>query len=177
MSAFMELCLRRQTCRDFADKPVEHEKLVSCVEAARLAPSGCNAQPWSFVVVESPELVAQTAACVPQMGMNPYAAAAKAFVVVLEEHATLMPKISCLLDSQYFAKGDLGAAGAYLCLEAAEQGLGVCQFGIYDREKLGQVLGIPKDKQYGALFGIGYPAKDEIRPKQRKALAEVARFV
>lgn len=177
MSDFLELAKRRQTCRGFADKPIEHDKLVACVEAARLAPSGCNAQPWSFVVVENPDLVAKVAECPQQLGSNPYAAGAKAFVVILEEHAALMPAIASLLDSQYFAKGDLGAAAAYFCLEAEAQGLGTCQFGIYDRGKLGQLLGIPAEKQYGALIGIGYPADKAVRPKQRKALEKVARFV
>lgn len=177
MSEFMDLCLRRQTCREFSDRPVEHDKLVQCVEAARNAPSGCNAQPWSFVVAESPEAVKQVGECVQQMGMNPYAMQAKAFVVIVEEHATLMPAIACLLDSQYFAKGDLGAAAAYFCLEAEAQGLGTCQFGIYDRAKLGTVLGIPPDKQYGALIGIGYAAKPDVRKKARKGLDAVARFV
>ncbi len=177
MSDFMDLCLRRQTCREFADRPVEHDKLVQCVEAARNAPSGCNAQPWSFVVVESPDKVKQVGECVQQLGMNPYAMQAKAFVVILEEHATLMPALAALVDSQYFAKGDLGAAAAYFCLEAESQGLGTCQFGVYDRTKLGKVLGIPEEKQYGALIGIGYPAKPETRKKSRKPLDQVARFV
>ena len=178
MSQFMDLCLRRQTCREFSDKPVEHEKLVACVDAARLAPSGCNAQPWSFVAVEKPETVKQVGECVLQLGMNPYAAAAKAFVVIVEEPATLMPKISCLVEGQYFAKGDLGAATAYLCLEAASQELGTCQFGIFDRVKMRTILNIPGDKPISALIGIGYPLHPEtVRPKQRKSLEEVARFI
>ena len=63
MKDFMDLCLRRQSCRDFSDRPVEHEKLVQCIEAARLAPSGCNAQPWSFVVVEDPAVEIGRASC------------------------------------------------------------------------------------------------------------------
>ncbi|MDR0629155.1 MAG: nitroreductase family protein, partial [Treponema sp.] len=48
---FLDLCLRRQSCRNFSDKPVEHDKLVKCVDAGHYAPSACNSQPWSFVVV------------------------------------------------------------------------------------------------------------------------------
>ena len=176
MSEFKEMCLRRQTCREFTDAPVEHEKLVAIVDAARLAPSGCNSQPWSFIVAEKKDTVKQVAECVAQMGMNPYAAQCQAFVVVVEEPATLMPKISCLIDNQYFAKGDVGAAVVYISFEAASQGLGACQFGIFDREKMRTILGIPKEKQINALVGIGYPAKPEIRQKQRKSLDEVARF-
>ncbi len=177
MSAFMDLCKRRQTCREFADRPVEHEKLVACLEAARLAPSGCNAQPWSFVVVESPDKVAEIAKAPQQMGMNPYAAGAKAFVIVVEEHATLMPKIAPIFDSQVFAKGDMGAAVAYMCLEAAEQGLATLQLGVFDRETIYKTLNISRDKNIAALLAFGYAADDQIRPKARKEFDQVVTFV
>lgn len=177
MKDFMDLCLRRQSCRDFDDRPVEHEKLVQCLEAARLAPSGCNAQPWSFVVAEDPTVVAEVAKCAQQMGMNEWLVKAKAFIVVLEEHAVLMPGIRRLLDSQYFAKGDLGAATLTVCLAAEEQGLGSCILGIYDREKICELLNIPIENQFGALIALGYPASDKVRGKNRKPLEEIVRFV
>ena len=177
MKDFMDLCLRRQSCRDFDDRPVEHEKLVHCLEAARLTPSGCNSQPWSFVVAETPEVVAEVAKCGQQMGMNEFLAKAKAFVVILEEHAVLMPGIRRLLDSQYFTKGDLGAATLTVCLAAEDQGLGSCIIGIYDREKICELLNIPLEKQFGALIALGYPAGDKIRNKNRKPLEAIARFV
>lgn len=177
MSEFYDLCLRRQTCRSFADRPVEHEKLVNCVESARQAPSGCNSQPWNFVVVETPDKVAETAKYAMQLGANPYAAAAKAFILIVEEHAVLKPVISSVMDSQVFAKGDLGAAGAYLCLEAECQGLGVCQIGVFDRENLRKVLDIPADKPIVALFAVGYPADPKVRKKDRKPLESIVKFV
>ncbi len=177
MQDFMDLCLRRQSCRKFADKPVEHEKLARCVEAARLTPSGCNAQPWSFVVAESPAAVAEVAKCAQQMGLNEFTSGAKAFFVVLEEHAMLVPKIRCLLDSQYFAKGDLGAAVLTLCLAAEEQGLGTCIIGMYDREGICKALNLPPDKRFGGLIAVGYPESDKVRPKIRKPVEEIVRYV
>jgi nitroreductase len=177
MEDFMELCLRRQSCRSYADKPVEHEKLVRCVEAARLAPSGCNAQPWSFVVVENPDLVPEVAKSSQQLGGNEYISQAKAFIVVLEEHAVLMPRLRCMLDSQYFAKGDIGMAILHICLEAETLGLGTCILGLYDRDKLCKLLDIPTDKQFGGLVALGYPASNEVRPKVRKPLENIARFI
>jgi nitroreductase len=177
MSDFLELCLRRQSCRNFLDQPVEHDKLVKCVEAGRVAPSGCNAQPWSFVVAETPDVVAEVAKCGQQMSMNPFLSKAKAFIIVLEEHAVLAPAIRKLFDSQYFAKGDMGAATVQICLEATTQGLGTCVIGIYDREKICELLNIPVTKQFGALIAVGYPADDKIRPKIRRNFEEVARFV
>lgn len=173
----MDLCLRRQSCRDFADKPVEREKLTRCVEAARLAPSGCNAQPWSFVIVENPEKVAEVANCAQQLGANAFLKNAKAFIVVLEEHAVLMPLVRKLIDSQYFAKGDLGAAVMTICLQAEEEGLGTCILGLYDRERLCSLLDIPHGKHFGGLIAFGYPASGKVREKSRKPLEEIVRFV
>ena len=177
MQDFMELALQRQSCRNFSEQPVEHEKLARCVEAARLTPSGCNSQPWSFVVVETPEKVQEVALCAQQLGFNAFAPKAQAFIIVLEEHAVLNPKIRCILDSQYFAKGDLGAAVLMVCLEATTLGLGTCILGVYDREKICEIAGIPKEKQFAGLIAVGYPSSDAIRSKTRKPLEDIVRFV
>lgn len=177
MQDFMELCQRRQSCRDFADKPVEHDKLVRCIEAARLTPSGCNAQPWSFVVVENPAVVPEVAKCAMQLGFNDYIASAKSFVVVLEEHAVLMPALRKIMDSQYFAKGDMGAAVYAMCLQAEDLGLGTCILGVYDREKLCELLDLPRNARFGGLIAVGYPASDKVRKKVRKSIEELVRFI
>lgn len=178
MNDFLELCGRRQSCRNFASRLPEREKLERCVEAASLAPSACNAQPWSFIVVDDPALLPEVAKCAQSMeGMNGFTSKAGAFIVILEEHAVLMPKIRNILDSQYFAKGDLGAATVSICLAAADQGLGSCILGIYDREKLCKLLGIPIEKQFGAFIALGYPEDETIRPKTRKPLGEIVRYL
>ncbi|MDR1196430.1 MAG: nitroreductase family protein [Endomicrobium sp.] len=177
MNDFLDLCKRRQSCRGFSERSVEHNKLVQCVEAGRLAHSGCNSQPWSFVVAENKDIVSQIALCGQQLKQNVWLNTAKAFIIVLEEHAVLSPVISGFLDSQYYAKGDLGAAAAYICLEAAEQGLGSCIIGIYDRKKICELLNIPAEKQFGYVIALGYPLNETIRQKNRKAFEEIVRFV
>ena len=177
MNDFIDLCKRRQSCRGFSEKPVEHDKLLQCVEAGRLTHSACNAQPWSFLVVESPDMVSQVATCGQQLKQNAWLGTAKAFIIVLEEHAILSPVISCFLNSQYYAKGDLGAATAYICLEATAQGLGSCIIGLYDRKKICELLNIPLEKQFGSVIALGYPSNDIIRSKNRKAFEDIVRFI
>jgi nitroreductase len=177
MNDFLELAAARQSCRDFADRPVEREKLVKCVEAARLAPSACNSQPWSFVVVDNPRVAPEVAKASQQLGINEYISGARAFIVVLEEHAVLMPRLRALIDSQYFAKSDLGGALLSLCLEAESLGLGTCILGLYDREKLCSLLDIPLEKQFAGLVAVGYPADPKTRGKDRKPLESLVRFV
>ena len=43
---------QRRSCRAYQDKPVSREDLLKVVEAGRLTPSGCNSQPWKFIVVD-----------------------------------------------------------------------------------------------------------------------------
>lgn len=177
MSDFFDLCARRQSTRGFADKPLEHEKIVKCIEAARQCPSGCNSQPWKFIVVESPEKVAQVAETPQQFGINGYAATAKAFVVVLEQHAKLMPQLRPVFDSQIFAKGDIGGAMVTICYAAEEQGVGSLYFGVFDRPKLCEILGLPEDTRIAGLLALGYPAKEEVRSKARKPMEETVVYV
>jgi nitroreductase len=177
MSDFIELAGKRQSCRDYQDKPVDHAKLVKCVEAAILAPSACNSQPWKVVVVENPAKAKEVAETTAQMGVNKYLAQAGAWFVVLEEPCKLMPKIAPLFDSQVFAKGDLGGFVLSLCLEAESQGLGTCIVGLYDRPKLRELLDIPAWQRIHIVIAVGYPASDKVRAKSRKSLDEVARFV
>ncbi|MDR0354831.1 MAG: nitroreductase family protein [Deltaproteobacteria bacterium] len=177
MSDYMELAKKRQSCRTYKDQKVEHEKLVKCIEAARLTPSACNSQPWSFVVVESPDLVSEVAKTTMHLGINEYIGQAKAFFVVVEERAELMPKIACMIDSQYFAKGDLGAVTLSLCLEAESQGLGTCIVGLFDRPKLRQLLNIPESNGIFLVVAVGYPSGDKVRDKHRKPIDSIVRYM
>ena len=177
MTDFLALSRRRQSCRSFSEKPVERDKLMTCIEAAHMAPSACNSQPWSFVVAENPELVAQIAKSGQPDGFNPFLDKAPVFVVILEEHATLTRKIRQYVDGQYFAKGDLGAVTAQLCLAAEDQGLGTCIIGVFDRDHMREMLGLSADKKIGSLIAVGYPANDTVRNKVRKPLEEIVRFL
>lgn len=54
---FLRLAEKRQSCRTYDSKrAIEPEKLQRILEAGRIAPSACNAQPWHFIVVDNPEL-------------------------------------------------------------------------------------------------------------------------
>ncbi len=62
---FLELVKKRQSIRAYLDKPVEHERIERCLEAVRLAPSACNAQPYKFIVVDEPGLRQRVATPTP----------------------------------------------------------------------------------------------------------------
>ena len=52
---FLTMMQTRKSCRSYQNKEVSREDLLKIVEAGRLSPSGCNAQPWKFIVVDEPE--------------------------------------------------------------------------------------------------------------------------
>ena len=83
---YFSLISQRESCRNYdPNRPVSHQQLTRCLEAARIAPSACNSQPWSFVVVNRPELSAQVAECLQGLGMNKFSENCPAFIVVVEE--------------------------------------------------------------------------------------------
>jgi nitroreductase len=170
---FMSLCERRQSCRKYADRPVEREKLMACMEAARLAPSACNSQPWHFYLVSEPGIVKKVAMATQEADANPTMDTAKAFVVITEEYAKLAPTIRGLIDSQYYAHGDVGAAAAIICFEAEDQGLGSCILGSFNREKICRALDIPQEKRIRLVVALGYPENSAVREKARKKMEEI----
>ena len=89
MTDFFELAQKRESCRKYAKRPVEREKIVACLEAARLAPSACNSQPWHYFVADDSVLTSQIAGSVQGFGMNRFADEVPTFVIVTEEKVTL----------------------------------------------------------------------------------------
>ena len=178
MKDFYELAQRRQSCRNFKDKAVDGELLVRCVKAASLAPSACNSQPWKFVIVTNDEKKGALAKLVQEIGLNKWAEAAPAFIVVAEEAApVLMPIVVEHYDSKRYSEGDVGMATAYLILEAAEHGLGCCIIGTFNDADVKALLGLPEGDTVRAVVALGYAADESVRQKKRKDVSEIAKII
>lgn len=174
---YFDLIQVRESCRSYADRPVEREKITACLEAARLSPSACNSQPWHYTVTDDPELRKQIAPAVQGFGLNRFADQVPAFAVVTEEKAQLMARVGEQRDSQTYAQIDIGLSVAHFVLAAAEQGLGTCILGMFDEAKLKAILGIPDESRVRLVLCIGYPANETPRQKMRKPLDEIASWV
>lgn len=170
---FDELILTRESCRKYKDQPVEREKITACLEAARLAPSACNSQPWGFTVVTSPELRQKVAKTTQDAGMNRFTETVPAFVVVTEEQADLMELVRSKVDSQEYAQFDMGLAASQLVLKAAELGLGTCILGWFNEPELKQLLHLPEERRIRVVICVGYSVHETPRKKVRKALDEI----
>ena len=176
MRDYFDLIARRESCRDFADRPVEREKLEKMVEAARLAPSACNGQPWRYTVVTRPDGVQAVAECAAGGGMNRFAKNCPAFIVVEERKTNFAARAGGLVKRQPFAQVDLGLSVMQLVLAATAQGLDTCILGWFSEKRLRHVLGIREDR-VRLIMCVGYAAQPAPRPKKRKPLSEIARFV
>ena len=155
---------KRYSVRAYQDKAVEQEKLDRVLEAARLAPSGNNRQPWKFVVVRDADLRGRLGpAC------NDQAFVAAAPVVIAG--VGLMPdrKMSCDVPGDPV---DLAIAMEHMALAAVAEGLGTCWIGAFQQDAVRQLLSVPAEAKVIELMTLGYPA-DEPRSKNRKGIEEI----
>jgi len=175
---FLELVKTRQSVRKYAPRAVEPDKIDQCIEAARLAPSACNSQPWKFVVLTDPELknkvARETYNAVVQF--NKFVPEAPVVVVLVMERPTLVSQIGGRIKDKDFYLMDVGIAAEHFCLQAAELGLGTCMLGWFNEKKIAALLSIPKKKRIGLIITLGYPQDDAIREKKRKTTEEVLKI-
>jgi nitroreductase len=174
----MDLVERRQSVRAYADKPVDRGLLDRCVETARLAPSACNSQPWTFVIVDEPNLkqsVAQHATS-QVLGINAFAKQAPVLVVIVTEPSNFSAKFGAMIKNRKYHLIDLGIAVEHFCLRATEEGLGTCILGWFDEKPVKRLLKIPFWKRLHLIITVGYPVSDAIREKARKPLDEIRSF-
>ena len=169
---FMKIAEARQSCRSYdALRPVEPEKVTAILEAARLAPSACNGQPYHFTVCRG-EKAKQVAHAVTGMGMNKFAAQAPVMIVVSEEDYVKSAAVGARLKKNDYRSMDIGIAVAYLTAEAAAQGLGTCILGWLDDGKIREICGLSKPVRL--VISLGYAGEgDKPRKKVRKNLTDL----
>ncbi|MDR2064585.1 MAG: nitroreductase family protein [Prevotellaceae bacterium] len=176
MTDFLELVKKRQSVRKYSSRQIEEEKINRCIEAARLAPSACNAQPWKFVIVDNPELKLKVAEASESnvLGFNKFTKDCPVIVAVVRESPNITSKMGMIIKDKPYPIMDVGIAVAHFCLQAAEENLGTCIIGWFNEKKIKKLLGIPKRKRLDLLISAGYAADETILPKQRKSLAQMS---
>lgn len=169
---FMEIAQARQSCRSYEEtRPVEEEKLKAILEAARLAPSACNGQPYRFTVCRG-QAAKEVAAATMGMGMNKFAPQAPVTIVVSEEPYVKSAAVGAKLKKNDYRSIDIGIAVAYLTAEATAQGLSTCILGWLDDEKIRAICGLTMPVRL--VITLGYAGEgDKPRAKKRKDMADL----
>ena len=168
---FSELMYKRQSCRSYDEnREVEPEKLEAILEAARVAPSACNSQPYHFTVCRG-QKAKEVAKATQGMGMNKFATQAPVLIVVSEENYSNSAALGAKIKNKDFRSIDIGIAVAYLTAAATEQGLSTCILGWLDDDKLRAACGLKQTVRL--VITLGYAADETVRPKKRKDMAEL----
>jgi nitroreductase len=174
-----ELIKRRRSTWDFQQKPVEKEKIMMCLEAARLAPSACNSQPWKFIIVDDPEVKGKLceAAFTGAFSLNAFTRKAPVIVVIVSEQPKFMEKIGKLLRSTAYHLIDIGIAGEHFVLQAEELGLGTCWLGWFNEKAVKSILKIPRDRKVDIVIALGYPSREKLSGShKRDSMEQIASF-
>ena len=177
--SFIDLVKTRQSDRKYLDKPVEREKIERCLEAARLAPSASNSQPWEFIVVDEPNLKNKIAHATygPAVSFNRWVPTAPVMVVLNSWKPGLLIALSGILKDRQFNLIDAGIAAEHFCLQAAEEGLGTCMLGWFNTRKIMKLLGTKAPKRPVLIITLGYSGHEKIRDKKRKSLEEMRKYI
>lgn len=176
---FLDLVKKRQSVRSYLLKPVPREAIERCLEAARMAPSACNSQPWSFIVVDDPakRQALADAAFSGVHAMCAFAKQAPVLVVVVTEASTVTAALAGFVKDIKYNLVDIGIAVEHFVLQAEEEGIGTCWLGWFDRKGVKSVLALPKSAKIDILISMGYPQDETIRDKKRKSIDAMRRFV
>ena len=170
---FMEIANTRQSCRSYDEnRPVEQEKLDAVLEAARLAPSACNGQPYHITVCRG-ETAKEVALLTRGLGgMNKFAVQAPVLLVLSEMPYVKSAALGAKVKNNDYRSMDIGIACAYLTAEATAQGLSTCILGWFDDEKVRKLCDI--EQPIRLIITLGYAKDgDPLRKKVRKEISDL----
>ena len=157
----------RKSVRSYQDRPIEEDKLLRVLDAARLAPSASNRQEWRFIAVRDPALRRAVAESTKHgfIGQAPVV-----LVCCAEDQKHIM---RCGLPCYPI---DASIAIDHITLAAVEEGLGTCWIGGFDADHVKKALGIPDGIEVVELLPIGYPTDPAPKEKTRVPLEEIVRY-
>ena len=170
---FYKLVRERESIRDYdPERPVDKETLDRILEAGRLAPSATNAQPWMFLVISSPEMLAKVRPCYPRSWFSD---APHILVVVGNVDEAWVRKY----DGYNSIETDLTIAVDHMILAAEFEGVATCWIEAYDPHKLGEALGLKENERVFSITPLGYPRAGFVKKgeKKRKPLEEIVRIL
>jgi len=177
--ALLDLLKHRKSVRKFLGRPVEREKIMMCLEAARLAPSACNSQPWKFIVVDDEQLRNKLcgAAFSGIYSMNSFCKTAPVMVAVISEKSKFLARIGEMFRGTKYYLIDIGIACEHFVLQAEDLGLGTCWIGWFNERAVKSILNVPQNKKIDILIAVGYYDRGKLgREHGREPIHKIASF-
>ena len=168
--ALLDLIKHRKSVREFLSRPVEREKIMICLEAARLAPSACNSQPWRFIVVDDEQL--KNKLCAAAFSgiylMNSFCKTAPVMVVVISEKSKFLASIGGMFRGTKYYLIDIGIAVEHFVLQAEDLGIETCWIGWFDEVAVKSTLNIPQHKKIDVVIALGYYHRKKLGPEHSR---------
>jgi nitroreductase len=164
---FYELIKKRYSVRAYKTDPVEDEKLLQVLDAARLAPTAANRQPLQFIVIHTAGREAELKRIYGKDWLS------QAPVVVCV--CSLPSQAWSRMDKKNYNQVDAAIAMDHLILAAADLGLGTCWIAAFDPAAAREILQLPEGVEPIAFTPLGYPA-DQPKERIRKTLSELVRY-
>jgi nitroreductase len=177
MSSFLEIIQKRRSIRNFKNKPVDDTAIRSIVDAARLSPSACNAQPWRFIAVTEKSLLEELV----NRGMggavpNKWASSAPVIIIGCAVLNLMTHYLGEAVKGIQYHQIDMGISMEHMVLRATEMGLGTCWIGWFREKNIRKILNIPKDWKIISLIALGYPQNESTTTSSRFDLDEILFF-
>ncbi len=171
----------RTSCRSYTTDPVPREHIAHILEAARLAPSACNKQPWRFAVIRDPDVRRRIVekGFLPGIRMD-WALNAPVHIAIGMETSLLAHTLGVFVSGVNYPWIDIGIAGEHLVLAATELGLGTCWIGWIRRRAVARIVGWPKSVKPVAIITVGRCGESgEKKPAtdRRKALDDLVKWM
>jgi nitroreductase len=164
---FFEAIKNRRSIRKYQDKNVEKEKLQKILEAARVAPSAMNRQPYQLYVVSNKEILSRMNSVCNQDWKAPIMIA----MVAAPKEAWVRD------DREEFWKADAAIAMNQVSLAAFAEGLGTCWIAAFKENEVKEILGVDSASRVPFLSPLGYPAEDKGPITNRKTIDSLVRYV
>ncbi len=164
---FSELIQKRYSVRAYKPDPVEEDKLQQVLEAARLAPTAANRQPFQLIVIHTEGRGAELQRIYHRAWFT------EAPLILC---ACAIPDRGWVrMDGKPYTDVDVAIAMDHLILAATNLGLGTCWIAAFDPTAARDVLGLPDGVEPIVFTPLGYPA-DRPGGKKRKPLSDLVRY-
>ncbi len=175
---FINLVKHRTSCRSYEPKQVPREHLELMLEAARLAPSACNKQPWRFAVVQDEATRLRLVNESLRKGIEmKWAANAGAIIALGMRRSGVVHKVGTKIAGVEYPQIDLGIAGEHLVLQAEELGLGSCWIGWINQKAVRRIIGWPHGIEPVGLITVGWPASGERKTRPRLECEKIIKWL